>query len=386
MSGSRSTVFGFWIPILAVRLFVSRVLCLDSPLFAALIEILSPGNRTHINMHRNHSFETIESCSLDSETLAQLRASGGEGSSQWVSNPYSTTDAVVSDNEEEEERLEETGILIVSPEDNHPEEQHQSTLTIPESLPSNVGSLRMSGVHQRQAVSSSSGSVDSLQKQSKLSTRLSVAIALICFATLCLSPAFYMMRERQEIRSVTERLQEEIRVLSEQLETTQQEQQKRASSTTNLPRFHWEEETTKQSTCSEPSSRIDNCWVHAEAQFELGACAHKTKKKLKKGLHKLGKGLWHVQEEFQRAIKEQYTETANRFKAATDRSATEDTDGTGGEDDDAPVHVRLPAVKPKERMQNLGKATTKFLSGVAFASAAAIVVSAAFVFGENEED
>jgi hypothetical protein len=410
-------------------------------------------------MRRSDSFESCNSA-------GDIRDADAQSDTLDVSG-------LVSD-DEDTTPMEESGMLIVASQMIDEEDgydilgtsgggqQTPMSLSIPESVPSNVDSISITldplqqRPSQRASGSESSSMISCVPEEGeegakkvegKFAVPLSIVLALFCFLFLSLSPAFYLLWERNQLNSATLRLQEEVRLLSQEVKNSNKEKGRPLDPPPD--QFSWEQ---RSSSCPSPSpsehTRIDNCWVRAEANFELGECGVKTTKKVKKEFHKMKKKFWNFQEEFMTKVHQyaesapplfqtwgsqnddyakrsnnaknkmkknfwnaqeefmakfhQYAESASPFfqtggsqniddanrsnhaKNKMKRSSGSQKKNDAKRSNHAKNTDEGAAVKVKDQMQNIGKVATDVLTGVAFASAAALLISGAFILGDND--
>ena len=359
-------------------------------------------------MRRSHSFSTIESCSLDSAGAANLRTVEGDWQGTW--HAYSSNAEIVSDSEDDC-RFDDSGILIVSPEEENEEIQQASlTLSVPESIPSNVGSVAISAHQNSQDDRADSGSLSSSTSagsngsKSLLSKRISLGMAVMFFLLFCASAASYVVWERKQFEAKTLRVEEENQLLKKQLETTEKNLQ---DAQKNPPHGFASEENCSGSTpFATTSPGIDNCWVHAHANVKLGECAQETKenavknfrkfqKKAKKNFKKVATKVREFKEsetaqQAKESIKNGFKTVGKNLKQAQEGllATMRDADVfsfAAEEKDKESTGATTAETTPKDRLRQVGKTAAKMVTGVAFLSVAAAAVSVGFLLGDNED-
>lgn len=312
-------------------------------------------------MLRNNSFETVDSESM--ENMAVI-SSGEEA-------PRSTADS-----------LEETGILIVDSDGSirSEEERNKKTgdnlshkpgpldLSFPDSVPTLLGSIEgnprppavvdatPAELDQTLPVANHQKAVPRKEEAPpKYNTKM-FGFTVAFF--IALIPTFLLWRERAFWQTRTVKLEEELKALKEQVAKQQ-----------HFSYYQSFADTCTSSFKFEPPSFFDkDHW----SSLEQGA--HRTQKKMKKGLQKLGNTLWKAQaglrDEIQgmgqnikssvAEIKEQYGAEATEFWEKLQASMKTPTEKGGGK-----------ASEQSTKDEGLIKVATNVLTGVAFASTAA---------------
>ena len=314
------------------------------------------------NVSRNDEMLTR---SIDTVDTTNLGAGGAEDDSNASATSWELADGVVSnddgfaDDESKESGLE-TGVLIL------PALASPMNLSVPDSVPSNVESLNLNPA------------VPDLlprnEAEQKKAIRAAFIVACLFFVAASLTPTFYLLWERNELRSTALRLEEQIEHLQSHVISKKQKSRPVRPNPSPSPKaFSWEEPSGCQEG-PEPSKLIDTCWMRADAKVQLGECAIKTKRKIKKKLKKLGRTLWQAQEDLlgkMQDVKEQYAEASSHFYSAyNDEKSTSQDETTQREQS---------VKKRQERLQKIGQTAKSVLSGVAVASAAALIVSGTFL-------
>ena len=381
------------------------------------------------------SFDTIESSYVGVDEGSSLLDGARLDNALMLDNATEDTTGVVSDediqddpNEQDNEGLDalmDTGILIIPPgtstasnypitmcteEDSDNNNQNPAlspmNLSIPDSVPSNVASLVLPepSLAGPIATNTTTSTTIAHQEQKQVVRALQYAVAFLMIIGAFGLPTIYLVRERNELRSTTLRLEEQIRILQkevdsektqstlrlrEQIRVLQDEiirasKPKAAGTRTSKdgPTFSWEQAAYALGGSGGTNShRIDNCWLRADANVELGECAVQTKKTVKKKLKKMGtkigQELWRAQEVFfvkMESMKQQYF-ASNLYHAVSEIQEKNVTSMSGEE-------------STKRKLKTFGKAAASVLSGVAFASAATLIASGAFLdrFGGGSDD
>lgn len=377
-----------------------------------------------------HSFDTIDSSYVGvDEGSSLLDGARSDNVAMWDDAADDTgvvTDEEVQhqDEREDPDDLMDTGVLIVPP--GGATTQTQPTigieertydlnpthsplnLSVPDSVPSNVASLMLP--EQSVAGPATQNSTTASAPEQNFARTLLCAVALLMIIGALGLPTVYLVRERNELRSTTVRLQEQIRALQKQVESDKaqstlrlqerlheqlrflQDEINKASKAESAPppdggpTFSWSQAANSFDDSGGPNSgsssrRIDNCWLRADATVELGECAVHTKRTVNKKLKKLGKRigqeLWRAQEEFfgkMETLKEQYfaSDLYQTISQMQEKNAT----NPDGKD------------STKRNLKSFGKVAASVLSGFAFASAATLIASGTFLdkFGSDSND
>jgi hypothetical protein len=100
-----------------------------------------------------------------------------------------------------------------------------------------------------------------------------------------------LFREMQSWHNTALRLEEKILQLELQQAKGHKEKEKE-----DPPVFSWE--NCGDSDDPEPTLLVDNCWLHAKAQLELGKCANEAKVTAKKKLEDFSKTVWKENKRF----------------------------------------------------------------------------------------
>jgi hypothetical protein len=194
---------------------------------------------------------------------------------------------------------ERSGLLIV-PADEHDDavaagsgERYEAAMALSvagsDSFPSNMGSLHDLTGSTNAAACENPAQERLVYRDQEGEGRCSSynrPISLLLLAMLVtsfLSSAFLFL-ERQSWQDTALRLEEKIRQLEEQqaqqAKGQEQAQQAKGKTEDPPPVFSWEKSGDAEDP--EPTLFVDNCWLHAKANLELGKCANEAKKTAKK--------------------------------------------------------------------------------------------------------
>jgi hypothetical protein len=298
---------------------------------------------------------------------------------------------------------ERSGVLIVPADEDEDAvaagsgERYQNAMALSvagsDSFPSNMGSL-----HDLTGSRNASASEDLAQerlvyryqvgdsKRSSYNRPLSLLL-LAMLVTSFLSSAFLFL-ERQSWQGTALRLEEKIRQLEElqaqQVKGQEQAQEQAKEKTENPPPvFSWEKSGDAEDP--EPTLFVDNCWLHAKANVELGKCANEAKKTAKKTLKESKKTL----EEFGKTVfkenKRFWSKVDDAGRSFVEFMAAEEPDSAKSKSESVPVESKddinsSGVTKIDARTKAITDTAKTIASGLVYASLAFVIVDESFAY------